>query len=86
MTISGVTSGKSMRKFELPDPRPCQRAKTDRQEHADRRRDDDVGDRELEALDERAAERRVVPDGVDRVAPVPAGREALPGPSASASR
>ena len=27
MTISGVTSGKSMRKFELPDPRPCQRAK-----------------------------------------------------------
>ena len=78
MTISGVTSGKSMMKLDAPEPASVPAGEAERQEHADRDGDEDVRAGELEALHERVTEGRVVPDGVDRVAPVPAGRERVP--------
>src|SRR4029079_11511083 len=48
------------------------------EKHAEWHGDEDVGARELEALDEGVPERWVVPDRVDRIAPVPAGGEGVP--------
>ena len=53
ITISGVTSGKSMMKLDTPEPAPTPAGKAKRQEDAERRGDHDVERRELEALGER---------------------------------
>ncbi len=50
----------------------------DRQADAERHGDQHVEPRQLQALLEGAAHRRIVEDRLVRVAPVPAGREALP--------
>ena len=78
ITISGVTRGKSMMKFETPAPRPRQRASPSASKTPIGVAMSTSEHGQLQALDERVAQVWVVPDRVDRIAPVPARREPRP--------
>ena len=64
ITISGVTSGNSIRKFDGPRAAPAPARQAERQQHPQRDGDQDVRGGQLEALVEGVPKLRVVEDGV----------------------
>ena len=76
-TSSGVTSGSSSSLLAAPAPRPGPAAHAERERRAQRHGSSIDDRRQLEAVHERRAQRRVVEHAEVRVAPEPAQRPAL---------